>query len=1152
MTDTNLPPQIDGEDVLAAAGPQPSRTRRRRRLSAVADDDGKARIVERVTRFHETDTSGWQDDIDARLQRYAKLRMWTEGKDWPWPNSCFSLDTDILTDEGWRPVASIGVGDYVYTRDPEGRASYRAVARVNRVQSNIAVAFSGKSIDLLVTLNHRMLIENWARRTQFIAAEDLVGAANKAWSIPLTSQWSGENPRAINGIPARQYVRLLGYYISEGSKNTGGTLGIAQCPMANPEKCRIIESDLVAAKITWRRNKATYSLHSKSMPAALKEEWRQIGTSAEKLLPGHVLSLSPDLLAELVDALVLGDGSVGKNGHREYYTTSRALADQLQIIMQKIGKRATISVRSNAGCGNIKGRKVKNILPLYVVSLNTKLTIQARKLSAEFVISQKATEFACVNVPPYHTLYVRRGGKAVWCGNSDIGLPDIMEKSLRVQDTLHNAVMSARPPIGASAIQKQNREKEDVINDLIDYQVFVEQDGERIVGDLADAFVNDGHYVAFIPWVKEMREASEALIFDPIPEDQEPARYFETILTGEYGGAAFAPANRGDGWDWIVQVSGDDESGLSTETAGADGRLRVGFYTDADGRVEMITKRSVEVYNGPRIIVKAYEDVLTPPRAANLQIPGPSNPGGATHVILIDRPTVDEIKRLVATGYYDLVTIKDIEPLEDITRDTSGQELEKQKDVMEGKQGEPAVTETEAKSHKTITRLMCFDMFDVDGDGIDEDVIWWVLLEPKLLVRAKLLSEVHPALPPRRPFAEASFLPIRDRRTGISMPELIEGLHDVMKMTVDQTVDNATITNVPFFFYRAAGGIQPETIRFQPGEGYAVMDPQRDVNFPRIESNSVAFGLNMFSLIQQQEERLTMVGDFQFGRVPAGRASALRTVGGMAMLAGQGEARPERILRRFFLGLVDIWRHIHEMNQHFMPAKKRYRIVGFRKEGEDPYREIESREAITGRFNFDFKANVLNTSKALLQQSLAAFGQVYVTELAIQLGIADADGIFRWMRDLGRSWGLDPDQWMKPPSEESRKPKIFAEDAISAILGNTVPTGVAAEAGGAAEHAQKLQEFVALDEFGLFDEPQLEVFQAYLAQVMEQAAEQQRQAQLFEAARAFGQATGQQAGPGRPPEGVEMPESGAPPVSGPGELIDKSLPGAGGGGAQAQ
>jgi hypothetical protein len=34
--------------------------------------------------------------------------------------------------------------------------------------------------------------------------------------------------------------------------------------------------------------------------------------------------------------------------------------------------------------------------------------------------------------------------------------------------------------------------------------------------------------------------------------------------------------------------------------------------------------------------------------------------------------------------------------------------------------------------HKTLTRLMCFDLFDSDGDGVNEDMIWWVIKEPKL------------------------------------------------------------------------------------------------------------------------------------------------------------------------------------------------------------------------------------------------------------------------------------------------------------------------------------------------------------------------------------------------------------------------------------
>src|SRR3546814_15882504 len=83
------------------------------------------------------------------------------------------------------------------------------------------------------------------------------------------------------------------------------------------------------------------------------------------------------------------------------------------------------------------------------------------------------------------------------------------------------------------------------------------------------------------------------------------------------------------------------------------------------------------------------------------------------------------------------------------------------------------------------------------------------------------------------------------------------------------------------------------------------------------------------------EERLTHIGDLQAGRVPPGRSSALRTTTNMALLASQAEARPERILRRLFTGLAEIWLQIHELNQRFLPANKKFRIMGMIKRSEE-------------------------------------------------------------------------------------------------------------------------------------------------------------------------------------------------------------------------
>ena len=558
---------------------------------------------------------------------------------------------------------------------------------------------------------------------------------------------------------------------------------------------------------------------------------------------------------------------------------------------------------------------------------------------------------------------------------SDTGLPDIATHCLRLMDTLHNAVMSARPVITSKAHKKVDKDKQETVDQLIDYQIFEEQNGESLIGDLSEDFVLEGVFTCFIPWVKETREILDSQIFEPIPDDMEPIEYFSTLLSEEFRDAV--PI--GDGWDW----RGDD--------------VRIQFFTRDDGRVERIVRREVTVYDGPKLIAKSWEDVLHPVKVANLQIPSPSNPGGAPHVILRDYPGIDEIKRLAKNGTYDL-TDKQKKELDAASESVRDDELDKQKDTMRGHQ-EPG--KQEIVSHRTVTRLMCFDTFDINNDGVDEDVIWTVILElPDVVLRAKELTEVFPANPPRRPFGEASLLPVRGRRLGISLPELMEAMHDVMKQVIDQTMDAGTIKNAPNFFYRASSSVKAETIRMQPGEGYPLPNPQQDIFFPPVPNSDESWRINMLGLFNSMEERLTMEGDFNFGRVPPGSSEAMRTIGGMSMLANQGEARPERILRRFFMGLTEIWAQVHELNHAFLPEEKEIRITGLKTPGEEPYKEIAPEE-VAGRFQFMFTANVMNSSRLALQQALTTYAAMLVSPISIQLGALQADGFERFLRDFG-------------------------------------------------------------------------------------------------------------------------------------------------------
>ncbi len=692
-----------------------------------------------------------------------------------------------------------------------------------------------------------------------------------------------------------------------------------------------------------------------------------------------------------------------------------------------------------------------------------------------------------------------------WENCSDVGLPDMMQHSLRVQDTLHNAVMSIRPAVVTKAVNKADADKQDTVDNLLDYQTFEEQPGETAVGTIIEGFVNDGVFTAYTPWVKDRREVHDVRTLDSIPPDAQPVEYFRQELQSLFPKGTFKSG--AVGWDW--EITQDDKDYF------------VQFFTRDDGTVELDIEHEAVTYDGPRLLPKQIQDVIHPTRCENLQIP---------------------------SGFYDLITPEESEKLGLVALDTQHQEMEQQKDRFQGANPVEQPPVKGAETHGKITRLMCFDIFDIDGDGIDEDVIWWMILETKTVLKAKYLTQMFPSAPPRRPFAEAQFIPVPGRRLGIGILEMMEGLHDISKQIMDQTIDGGTMSNVPFFFYKSTSNMRPEVIRLAAGEGYPLTDPKNDVNFPQMPTQGQTFGLNMYALLGQEKERLTNIGELQMGRVPQGKASALRTVSGMQTVLAQGDARPERILRRFFIGLTDIFANFHELNQRFLPKNKQYRISGFVNPNDDPYRKVDSPENISGRFQFKFMANALNTNKGAVQQALMQLLGTFSSQLNLQLGLIDPDGIYRLQFDFAKSQGIDAGRYLKAPSPNAQFPDILAEEAINEILMGQTPRGRPAE--GAQAHYAKLLEFMKSDEFGHFglttDAAHMELFKAWLMNVRNILISEQQKQKILAAAQQFQTMHGQQANaqggtPGAAPGG----ETQTPMQQN--ELMDESLPSAGGG-----
>lgn len=721
-----------------------------------------------------------------------------------------------------------------------------------------------------------------------------------------------------------------------------------------------------------------------------------------------------------------------------------------------------------------------------------------------------------------------------WSDASNQHIPLLMSNSQRTQDTLHNAVMGTRPVMSAIAINSADAAKGKSIDELQDYQLFVEQNGEEKVGELICSFVDDGKFIAFIPWIKEKREVLETKPLPVVPEGMMPQSLYIPFLQQEFPGS-FADTKDNETYTvrWI-----DEHAKPHT--------AEVEFYSDEDGKYFAQITREKVIFEGPCVIPKALEDIVVPSRAANLQAPGPSNPNGADHVIMVDYPSWDEIKRLQDAGYYDLLKDEELEKLEDrVGREvgdngspsaTDPEQHKIQKDSLAG------LTYGNAKTtSKTFTRLTYFGRWDLDGDGFEEEIVARVLLESKQLCRLRHLQEEYPTPTPRRPFAEATFIPVPGQFYGISLLELLEHMHNLMKVLLDQMIDKHTLSNSPWGVYRSASGVRPEVIRMAPGELYPVSNPQMDIVFPQLSQQDQTIALNLLAYIQQWAEKTSMLGNLQFGGVPQGKASALRTSTNMMSVLQQGDARPERILRRFFRGLSEVYQQMHELNQAFLPVNKQYRVTGVVPQGADPYRQIEGPQAIAGPFQFDFKANSLNTSKAMQAQILTESMPILINGLTMQLGLVTPEEIYNLLHDTLQAKGQDTSKYIKAPAT-ANLPKITAQDAMGQMAMGVLPQGLPAE--GAQNHLATLQMFLQTDQRYqqlVATGPAFQlIFQTYLQQVQALARQEQMMAQL---AQQFADAMGGGGGTGGP-AGAVQPGAGETAQQGAGQLNDESLPGA--------
>jgi hypothetical protein len=146
----------------------------------------------------------------------------------------------------------------------------------------------------------------------------------------------------------------------------------------------------------------------------------QFGKSLQKWVPQEIKDATPQQIRIFLNTFCKGDGYDRDAGRKIYYTSSKQMADDLQELIFKSGGVASISKRK------IKGQ-IKWIKDHYAVSsADGYIVAEYARYDNVRVKKQNLKKINydgmvyCLKVKPHHTLFVRRNGHAMWCGNCGV------------------------------------------------------------------------------------------------------------------------------------------------------------------------------------------------------------------------------------------------------------------------------------------------------------------------------------------------------------------------------------------------------------------------------------------------------------------------------------------------------------------------------------------------------------------------------------------------------------------------------------------------------------------------------------------------------------------------------------------------------------